>query len=804
VSKKKFVSRKKLFAPAVLSGLACLAAAPSHAQQAAAAPSDAASAPAKAVTLDQVVVTSQKRREDIRKVPLTVSVISGDNMQANQINDVQDISRSIPNVSFTNAGGGSGLSTLQIRGVSSQAGSATVAVYLDDVSLTTRNLYSQGAAEPRFFDIERVEVLRGPQGTLYGASSLGGTIRFISKQPDAKQFGGSASVGVSSTSHGGTNHEVQGVLNVPLVKDNVALRLGVQSGHASGYVDQVDVNTLQVIDKGINSQNWNVLKAAVKAKINDAWTITPSLFAQRYKSDDIDATYLAVGDYQPVNKNMPLQLFQTSKIVREPGKDSLTLPTLTVNGDLGFADLTGILSGYKRRFERVQDGTSINSVYIGSVVTDPTLGALVGALPSAVQLRNTIDQTSVELRLQSKDYDASRSPFTWIAGLYSAKTKTQVFDNEPVFGINAAFAAAGRDINDPAELADTFPGAFAGDSSYYSARHYNDKQNSVFGELTYHASPELSGTFGLRVLKASQHFTREGDFYYAGGPSSALIDSDADAVTPRFAINWDMNPTTSVFANVAKGFRLGGANRPIPSSALVLQDLADIGLPGAPPPSFSPDSLWSYEIGSKSLMLDNRLSLNMSAFYIDWKNIQQNVVLPASGFDFETNVGRARIYGLEFEAKLRATDALTVDAALGLVHATFAEDTPALGTDPDTGELHARKGDKIQGVPNYNLALGFEYRQPMKMGDAFIRASGKWTGASRGSLIKGDPDYDRPAYFTADASVGMTFDHWELTLFGKNLTNVKKQIQHPSVQGVSEAYYLRPRTLGVTASYEFF
>jgi len=195
----------------------------------------------------------------------------------------------------------------------------------------------------------------------------------------------------------------------------------------------------------------------------------------------------------------------------------------------------------------------------------------------------------------------------------------------------------------------------------------------------------------------------------------------------------------------------------------------------------------------------------VSAFYIDWKNIQQNVILPASGFDFETNVGRATSYGIEFEAKLRATDALTLDAALGLVHATFAEDTLALGTDPSTGELHAKKGDKIQGVPNYNLALGFEYRFPgVKSGDAFVRASGKWVGASRGSLIKGEKDYDRPGYFTADASTGMSFDHWEFTLFAKNVTNVKKIIQQPSIQGVTEAYYLRPRTIGLTASYEFF
>jgi outer membrane receptor protein involved in Fe transport len=792
------------FAPAVLSGLACVVASGVQAQQAVAPPDAAASAP-KAVMLEQVVVTSQKRKEDVRKVPLSVSVLSGDTMQAHQVGDVTDISREVPNLSFSSQAG-SGLSTLQIRGVSSQAGSATVAVYLDDVSLTTRNLYSQGTAEIRFFDIDRVEILRGPQGTLYGASSLGGTIRFISRQPDATRFGGGASAEVSSTSHGGTNHQLEGVLNVPLVKDNVALRLGVQTGHSSGYIDQVDVNTLQVIDKGINSTNWDVLKLAVKAKLTDAWSITPSVFAQRFKSDDIDAAYLNVGSYQSANANAPLQLFQTSKIVREPGKDSLTVPTLTLNGDVGFGDLTGILSGYRRRFERVQDGTNINSPYVGSQVTDTTLGTLVGFLPSAVQLNNKIDQTSLELRVQSKDYDAARSPFTWVTGVYLARTKTQVYDNEPIFGINAAFAAAGQDINDPADLAGTFPGAFLGDSSYYSARHYDDKQSSLFGELTYHASPTLRGIAGLRVLKASQHFTREGDFYYAGGPSSAVIDSSANAVTPRVAIDWDMTAETTAFGNIAKGFRLGGANRPIPSptvNPLVGADLAALGLPGTPPDSFKPDSLWSYEIGTKSRLLDNRLSLNISAFYIDWKNIQQDVVLPQSGFDFETNVGRATSYGLEFESKFLATDSLTLNAALGLVHATFAEDTPALGTD-GSGALNARKGDPIQGVPKYNVTLGAEYRfHPVAAGDAFVRASGKWVGPSHGSFIRSQTDYQRPSYFTADASTGLTFDRWEFTLFVKNLNNTKKVIQQPSIQSVSEAYYLRPRTIGLTAAYDF-
>ena len=795
--------QKNRVTPAALSAVtfACLAAMQAHAQQAP-APAEAASAP-KGTTLETVIITSQKRKEDVRKVPLSVSVVSGEALQDNHINDVTDLTRSVPNLSFSSQAG-AGLSTLEIRGVSSQAGSATVSIYLDDISLTTRNLYSQGTAEPRFFDLDRVEVLRGPQGTLYGASSLGGTIKFISKQPDASAFSGSAYTELSSTSHGGTNYLGQAVLNVPLIQGNTALRIGVQVGHDSGYIDQVSPTSLAVTDKRINSADWSVLKLGLKSDFAPGWSATPALFYQRFKSHDIDAAYLTVGGYQlPSGATPALSIFQTSKPVREPATDTLTVPSLTVSGDLGFGDFTGIVSGYKRRFDRVQDGTSINTPYVASQVTDPALGAIVAGLPSAVQLGNKIDQTSLELRLASKDYDAARGPLTWIGGAYIAQTKTQVVDNEPIFGINAAFTAAGADINDPAQLGGSFPGAFTGDSSYYSARHYKDNQSSLFGEITYNVSSALRATAGVRFLRATQNFTREGDFYYAGGPVTAAIDSSGNAVTPRFAVSWDLDPATSVYANAAKGFRLGGANRPVPLTPLVVTDLGTLGLPLTPPPTFDSDSLWSYEIGSKSRLLDNRLSLNVAAFHIDWKNIQQNVVLPQSGFDFETNAGRATVNGLEFEAKWRATDALTLSAGASWTHAVFAEDNPALGFDGN-GDVNARKGDQIQGVPKYSARLGFEYRfAAFASGTAFVRGSGQWTGASHGTVVKSSSDYIRPAYVTADASAGLTLDRWEFTLFAKNLTNNQRIIQQPSIQGVSEAYYLRPRTIGVTAAYDF-
>jgi len=793
------MSKKIVFAAGVASGLACLLPMTALAQAAAAAASPAASTPPGQIAT--VVITAQKRKEDIRDVPLSVSVMSGEQLQAQQIKTVEDLTRNIPNISFSTQGG-PGLGTVEIRGVSSQAGAATVSVYLDDVSLTTRNLYSQGTAEPRFFDLQDAEVLRGPQGTLYGASSLGGTIKFISKQPDLNEFSGSTTETLSGTKGGGVNYEMQGILNIPLIKGQSALRLGVERGHESGYVDQVDANGAKIA-RGINHDDYTVVKAALKVNIGDNWSITPALFAQKTNTGDIDATYES------------LPRFQTSKTVREPGHDTLAVPSVTLSGDTSFGTFTGVWSGYNRKFDRIQDGTSINDPSY-AVLTPGQQGAdLVAALDSlssAVQLHNKIDQQSLELRMTSKDYDPKAgSAFTWIGGLYLQDATTSVYDNEPVFGVQAAFAAAGVDPGDPAQLDGGFPGDFANDSSYYSVRHYHDKQASVFGELTYHFSPQLALTGGLRQIHATQDFTREALplFYdgehpatpgYGGQPS---VDAKWDATTPSVKLNWEPLKHVSIYANASKGVRLGGANRPVPDTPLVEKNLKELGLPPGVPAAFAPDSLWSYELGSKMDLLDHRMTLNVSAFLLKWKNIQQDITLSDAGFDFETNVGRATSYGLEAELTARVTQALTVMASVGYTHATFDADNPAFGL-ADDGKDNIRKGDSIEGVPKASASLGADYHWALNdTVNAFVRGNGQWTGKSHGTVFRGDPDYDRAAYFTADASAGVNWDRWEVTLFVKNLNDNHTKLQHPNVQNVSEAYYLRPRTIGMTANYEF-
>jgi iron complex outermembrane recepter protein len=796
------MSKKIVIAAGVASGLVCLMPLTALAQAAAAAASPAASVP----EIARVVITAQKRKEDIRDVPMAVSALSGEQLQAQQITTVEDLTRNIPNISFSSQGG-PGLGTVEIRGVSSQAGAATVSVYLDDVSLTTRNLYSQGSAEPRFFDLQDAEVLRGPQGTLYGASSLGGTIKFISKQPDLKYFSGSTTDTVSWTQKGGVNYEAQGVLNLPIISNRLALRIGVEHGHESGYIDQVDGSGHRIA-KGINHDDYTVIKLAAKANLGAGWSITPALFQQQTNTGDIDATYGS------------LPRFQTSKTVREPGHDLLSVPSVTVDGDLGFANFTGVLSGYKRRFNRIQDGTSINDPSYAVTGADhpetlpPNLLNLYNALnglSSIVQLNNKIDQTALELRLTSKDYDPKGgSPLTWIVGAYAQDAKTSVYDNEPIPGVQAVFAGLGIDPADPNSF-DGFSGAFANDDSYYSVRHYKDRQQSVFGELSFHFSPQLAVTGGLRQLHATQKFTREALPLFYDGPDPATpgyagqapVDAGWNATTPSLKANWEFAPDLSLYANASKGFRLGGANRPVPATQKVKDNQDKLHLSGPVPTSFAPDSLWSYELGSKMDLAEHRMTFNVAAFLLKWKNIQQDINLSDAGFDYETNVGNATSYGLEMELKARVTPSLTMSTSLGVTHATFDAEYPAFGKT-DAGVVNVQKGDWVEGVPRASASLGADYHWALTDAtNAFVRGNMQWTGKSHGTFLRDDEDHLRASYFTADASAGLNWDKWEVTAFIKNLTNTHVAIQHPSVQNVSEVYYLRPRTIGVTANYEF-
>ena len=741
-----------------------------------------------AATLEEVVVTAQKVTEDVRKVPESISVLSAADIEVRHFTEIADLTRSIPNLSFSSQGG-PGNQNIELRGISSGAGSSTVSVYLDDVSMTVRNLDTQGQAEPSFFDVQRVEVLRGPQGTLYGASSMGGTIRYISNPVDLAAFGGSAYSDVSGTKHGGVNYSERAVLNIPLINHELAVRIGVSTTHDGGYIDHYSPDTGALTRRGVNSDGQTAARVVVEWQPAPGLSIKPSLIYQADRTDDLNVVDIGLPD-----------LLSQQKRVKESGKDTLVVPSLTVVDNFAWGSLTSVTSYFYRRFVRTVDGTAYNSGFLGSVYLDGAVppitgldgnldGYLVGNVPSPVYYTVNTKQISQEVRVASAPFAAGGNPLTWIGGVFYSHQKLDSLDYENAPGISNVIATVyGTGVQNA-----VFGGSFPNDFLYLQHKLYTEQQYAPFGELTYNFSSALRLTAGLRYIKSRISLNRVGDGFINGGPSVSDATIDGSATTPKVALTYDIDDSTTTYLTVSKGVRLGGPNRPVPITVCG-SDLAALNLTAAPN-GYSSDSLWNYEGGAKSRLLDGRLSVTADLFYIDWKNIQEDINLPTCGFDFNTNVGSGKSYGSEAEIKFKPVSAWTLGLAGGYTHAVLTSDQPS---------LRIQNGDPIPGTPKWTADASTQY--DIHITDAlkgFATADWNWVGSSHGTVLKGDPDYDRPEYSLLGLNAGVDYDAWEFALFAKNVLNDQKIIQRPNLQSVNRGYTLTPRTIGVSASVKF-
>jgi iron complex outermembrane recepter protein len=308
-----------------------------------------AGSPARADDVDsqiqEIVVTAQKRLENAKDVPLSISQISGEDLDARHIVDFDDLTRAVPSVSFQ-SGGTEGLSYIEMRGVSSSVGSAVAAVYLDESTITSQGIFV-GQAQPIPFDLARVEVLRGPQGTLYGASSMGGAIRYITNQPKLDAYEVDVASDLSGTDYAGVNYNESIVVNAPITP-NLAVRVGVDYGKNAGWIDQFNYLTGAQEASGVNSVEQGVVKIGLLYKPSDDLTITPSLWMQKVASKDSSVFYPDLG------------LYNTSKEVREPSDDRLFIPALRIDKHFDAADVTSITSYFWRDNARTLDGTYFN------------------------------------------------------------------------------------------------------------------------------------------------------------------------------------------------------------------------------------------------------------------------------------------------------------------------------------------------------------------------------------------------------------------------------------------------------------
>jgi iron complex outermembrane recepter protein len=772
--------------------------------------------------LQTIIVTAQKRTESIKDVPASISVVSDEELTRAHIEDFEDISRAVPGLSIE-AGPAPGLENINIRGVSSDSGNATVGIYLDEIPLTIKNVWdasNNGTISPLLFDMDRVEVLRGPQGTLYGASSMGGTVRFITKQAVLDQVEASASTELSGTERGGFNHEETMVVNVPVVSNVFALRLSGEFADNSGYINHYQptpngyVNgsspaagllTLNTNDttgivaaRGVNDDTEEGFRLTGKYVNGESLVIVPSWTVQRTIIGDDDVFYPSIG------------LYDQDKRVAEPGNDFLSIGGLTLTDRIGAVELTWVTSYFERDVRRITDGTYYNSNVLAqtlvsynppdSPLNDPTL-AIIGFLPSPVQLRTETRQFSEEVRLQSQQASLFGLPTNWVVGLYYAGQRNTHSDDEWITGLNSAFENIyGYNIYYSPVGGSSLPGvAYPDDSIYHEHLHETDSQIAPFADVEINLTSKLKGSLGVRYAASRESFGFVSSGYYGFGiPSPYASASKTSATTPRVSLDYAVTNSTNLYATVAKGFRLGGPTGPdtanVPGGDCD-QDYANFHISGAPL-TYGPDSLWSYEVGTKGQYFDNHLSVSAAGYYIDWRDIQQNVTLPICGEAFIANAGDAKIYGSELEITAVPSPGLQVGVAAGTTHGYL------------TSTLYPgvfSVGENLLNVPAFTVTSSLDYETHLtKLLAGFVRLDVPWIGRSHAYYDSAPviAHWD-PAYTLVNASIGVDRGKFHIELYAKNLLDSRKIIQYPSVDTVQEGYAPRPLTVGIMASFSY-
>jgi len=758
----------------------------------------AATAPADAAAtggsqLEEIIVTATKRSEKLKDVPTAISVLSAAKLSEQHIIDIEDAIRSTPSVAFSTTGG-EGQDNISIRGISSNVGSQTVGIYLDDTPLLVTNNY-QGVTIPKFLDMARIEILKGPQGTLFGAGSEGGTIRFITNQPKFDIYEGSAQIDLGNTSgSSAVNYDFQGVANIPLVDGKLAFRAAIEYGYLGGWITHI-TNENKFVGNDVNDERDYVLRLSARLAATDALTITAAMTAQRAH----------LGDSPDISSNLGNDIIQ--KQITESGKDTMFIPSITVDDDLGFATLTSVSSYFWRQEARLRDGTAFNSGAIAEFFLDPAYPAkqvqndtILANVPSPVQFHDTWYTVNQELRLTSPTPAESGLPFKWTVGLFYNDQANNHRDYQTVPGFSQAFQDIyGYNINTDPIIGNGDPNLWKGDQVYYVYDRNDLRQYAVFGQIDWDLLPTLHLGIGGRYVYARESFTENGGGFFELGnvgvtaPYSQL--ARFYAFTPKFTLTYDVSPESTVYASASKGYRFGGATSPN-DNIPCLDGFKELGIDGAPT-TYGPDKLWTYEVGAKTRALGGAVSLNAAAFYTEWTQLQEAIVIPVCGGVFNSNVGNAESYGVEGELAYDPPEVPGLSMGLN-ANVQHAQITSSEGESP------AHVGDKILYVPNWQLSVNAAYEWPvMDDFDAFVRVDYEYTGPSRGSFSVFDPNYNDPAYGLVNGSVGLKADTLEISLYGKNLGNDQTIIQRPVINSVSEGYTPRPFTFGLMVNKKF-
>jgi iron complex outermembrane recepter protein len=770
---------------------------------AAVAAANAAETPGSA-ELETITVTAQKRSETEQSVPLSMTTFGAGALQEKSINTFFDYATKVPNLAFAPTGDGIGTSrTVSIRGI---AGDNVTGFYIDDTPLPD-------SLDPRVLDVDHIEVLRGPQGTLYGARSMGGTVRIITKEPNLQDFDASVHGGVSSTDH--TNHPNgtgDGVVNIPLIKDQVALRLSGFYDHAAGYFKRsfctdpaaaMALTCTPLATAGISTvENIGELNtiggaASLTIKLDDSLTVTPRIMLQR-------ATYngFPLSDYLTTPGNgigypvpstgapsptsmIPSRFTQARWFnVPEGGHDIWGLYSLTLHWKTGIGELVSSTAYFSRKVFETED----ESDFVYAAITSTVPGGT--PQPGGISEEKNYQRFAEEVRFAS---DLS-GPIQFVAGAFYSDFHGRVpfaayYPPAEVPNLDATLGGP----NNP-----DYPNLiFAQDF------HTDIREPAAFGEVSFQPIQALKFTGGLRwyQVKTTSSGYEEG-LATGGGPAiqSPSATTTESGVNPKFEADYHVTADQMIYANVAKGFRPGGLVPIVPQGqagtatdcvAALQQSNPNITL--AQTRSFKSDSLWNYELGTKTSWLDHRLTVDAAGFYIKWNNIQQEILL-SCGFQYVANAGAAVSKGGELEVHARPTEPLEMSLGLGYQDAKITE-TRASSPQP--------VGSPVYQVPNWTGNGSVAYTTQLTNSWKLVSgADYSYVGRSfSGNNSPSDPR-ERPSYRLINARFAFANGPMEIALVGKNLANEVANLGDSrsiaaETPGRPRLFVNQPRTIGL-------
>ena len=728
-------------------------------------------------TEDEIIVTAAKRGgQALHDVPIPVQAISGDELKARGAEDFADYAASVPGLRYEDLGPGD--KRIFLRGINS-IGASTAGVYFDEAVVTGSNKEDGGgrSVDIKLYDLDHVEVLKGPQGTLYGASSMSGTIKMIPKKPNTQKYEAYVDSRIGGTAHGGTDWGVNGMVNMPLVQDKAALRVVGWNDDDSGYIDNVRLGT-----KNINNNHTWGGRAMLRLTPTDRFTVDLSAMHQNTHSNGTSRETPAGFTGALPTPALPTFFggdYLTTSYTKDEWNDNWEIYSGTGEYRMDNGTITATSNWFTRKIDFNFDSTPILIFF----------GVPIPAITHQPQKRRI---WSNELRYAS-DWNG---PLQVVIGGLVQREKTnfevQVIASDPVTGL----ALGPFDPNTDA-LAGT------GNAFFGRTNDGTINQEALFGETSLEITQKLTATVGLRYFHSKQKSSELqthpfGGFPNANRPPPAPNSDSNNKITTKFNLSYKADENLLVFATASQGFRVGGLNA------------ASLPLIAGVPRNFGPDSLWNYELGVKNAIADNRILFDLSAFWIDWKNMQTVSKDATGAFQFIANAGKARIKGIEFSTTARVTDQFDLSGGFAYSHANLVQDQPGV-TPGNVIEVTfpGHKGDRIPNVPKYTFNASAQYTVPMA-GDmnGIARIDYTYVGHYKTEFRpQGTGPSDNPftqrvgGYNTVNGKIGVEKDLWSANVFVKNIFDERGIVDAIASDQDPLAYLLiRPRTFGLNVT----